>query len=87
MQLGTIGLGRMGASMVRRLIRGGHRSVVYERAQPAIQAVVRDGATAAMSLAELVAKLDRPRAICLMIPAGLVEATIEELTPLLEKKS
>jgi 6-phosphogluconate dehydrogenase len=84
MQLGMIGLGRMGGSMVRRLIRGGHRCVVYDQAQPAIQALVRDGATAATSLAELVAKLDRPRAIFIMIPAALVDATIEELTPLLE---
>jgi 6-phosphogluconate dehydrogenase len=85
MQLGMIGLGRMGAGMVRRLMRGGHSCVVYDRAPAAVEALVKDGATGASSLKEFVGKLDKPRALCLMVPAALVDASIAELVPLLEK--
>ena len=85
MQLGMIGLGRMGAGMVRRLMRGGHACVVYDRAAAAVDALVKDGATGSRSLAEFVGKLQKPRALCLMVPAAYVDASIEELLPLLEK--
>jgi 6-phosphogluconate dehydrogenase len=84
MQLGMIGLGRMGAGMVRRLMRGGHTCVVYDRAPAAVDALVRDGATGSSSLAEFVKKLDKPRALCLMVPAAYVDASIEDLQRLLE---
>jgi 6-phosphogluconate dehydrogenase len=85
MQLGMIGLGRMGAGMVRRLMRGGHTCVVYDRAAAAVAALVKDGATGSASLAEFVGKLPKPRALCLMVPAAFVDSSIEELVPLLEK--
>jgi 6-phosphogluconate dehydrogenase len=85
MQFGMIGLGRMGANMVRRLMRGGHDLVVYDRAPQAVDSLVKDGARGASSLAELVTKLAKPRAICLMVPAAFVDASIAELAPLLEK--
>ena len=84
MQFGMIGLGRMGANMVRRLMRGGHKCVVYDRSPPAVDTLVKEGATGAASLAELLKKLDPPRAMCLMVPAAYVEGSIEELMPLLE---
>jgi 6-phosphogluconate dehydrogenase len=84
MQLGMIGLGRMGAGMVRRLMRGGHTCVVYDRAAAAVDALAKDGATGSRSLAEFVGKLQKPRALCLMVPAAYVDASIEELVPLLE---
>jgi 6-phosphogluconate dehydrogenase len=83
MQLGMIGLGRMGANMVRRLMRGGHECVVYDRAPPAVQVLVQEGARGAAALAELVSQLARPRAICLMVPAAYVDSAIDELCPLL----
>ena len=83
MQLGMIGLGRMGANMVRRLTRGGHRCAGFDRSAAAVAALAADGAIGASSLAELVSKLERPRAICIMLPAALVDATIDELAPLL----
>jgi 6-phosphogluconate dehydrogenase len=85
MQLGMIGLGRMGANMVRRLMRGGHTCVVYDRSPQAVEALAKDGAAGAASLAELVRKLEKPRAICLMVPAAVVDASIDALLPLLEK--
>jgi 6-phosphogluconate dehydrogenase len=85
MQFGMIGLGRMGAGMVRRLMRGGHTCVAYDRSPQAVEALVKDGATGASSLAEFVKKLEKPRAFCLMVPAAFVDASIAELTPLLEK--
>jgi 6-phosphogluconate dehydrogenase len=85
MQLGMIGLGRMGGNMVRRLQRGGHTCVVYDRSREAVDALAKDGAAGASSLAEFVKKLGRPRAICLMVPAAFVDASIDELEPLLEK--
>jgi 6-phosphogluconate dehydrogenase len=83
MQFGMIGLGRMGANMVRRLVRGGHECVVYDRAAAAIDAVVKEGARGAASLPELIAQLRPPRAVCLMVPAAYVDASIAELLPLL----
>ena len=84
MQLGMIGLGRMGANMVRRLIRGGHACVVHDRDGAAVQALASEGATGAASTADLVARLERPRALWLMVPAAVVDAALDELLPLLE---
>ena len=84
MQLGMIGLGRMGANMVRRLIAGGHDCVVFDRSPAAVAAVVAEKAVGAASLAEFVAKLSKPRAIWLMVPAAVVDQSIAELAPLLE---
>jgi 6-phosphogluconate dehydrogenase len=83
MQFGMIGLGRMGAGMVRRLLRAGHNCVVYDRASQAIDAVVKDGASGGRSLADFVQKLEKPRNVCLMVPAAVVDASIAELEPLL----
>jgi 6-phosphogluconate dehydrogenase len=85
MQIGMIGLGRMGANMVRRLIKGGHTAVAYDRSAEAVAPVTPDGATGAGSLAEFVQKLAVPRTICLMLPAAVVDRAIEELRPLLSK--
>lgn len=85
MQLGMIGLGRMGAGMVRRLMRDGHQCVVFDRAQSMIDPLVKDGATGANSLADMVSKLTAPRAIWLMVPAAVVDETISELLPHLNK--
>jgi len=83
MQLGMIGLGRMGANIVRRLERAGHQCVVYDH-DPALGATLaNEGATAAASLADFVSKLDTPRAVWLMVPAGITGAVIDELRPLL----
>jgi len=84
MQLGMIGLGRMGANMVRRLQKGGHDCVVFDRSPPAVQAMVKEGATGAESLAAFVKQLAKPRAVWVMVPAGVVDATLAELLPLLE---
>jgi 6-phosphogluconate dehydrogenase len=83
MQLGMIGLGRMGANMVRRLLTGGHDCVVFNRTPAAVQALVGEGATGADSLADFVQRLATPRAVWLMVPAGGVDATLAELLPLL----
>jgi len=84
MQFGMIGLGRMGANMARRLMRGGHKCVVYDRSAQAVDGLARDGAAGASSLADFVKKLDKPRAVCLMVPAAFVDESIDELVPLLE---
>jgi 6-phosphogluconate dehydrogenase len=84
MQLGMIGLGRMGANMVRRLLKGGHSCTVFDRSAEAVTALASEGATAATSLAELVAGLDKPRALWLMVPAAVVDSTIADLLPHLE---
>jgi 6-phosphogluconate dehydrogenase len=81
MQLGMIGLGRMGASMVRRLMRGGHTCVAYDRAAAAVQALAGDGATGTTTLDDFVAKLTKPRTVWLMVPAAVVDATLDELIP------
>jgi 6-phosphogluconate dehydrogenase len=84
MQLGMIGLGRMGANMVRRLLKTGHECVVFDRSTNAVHDLVKEKATGATSLADLVSKLERPRAIWLMVPAAVVDQTIGEISPLLE---
>ena len=84
MQLGMIGLGRMGANMVRRLIQGGHDCVVFDHAAAAVQAMVKERATGAGSLADLVTQLAKPRALWLMVPAAVVDETIAALLPLLD---
>jgi len=83
MQLGMIGLGRMGANLVRRLMRDGHRCVAYDVNADAVKALEAEGAEGASSLAEFVSKLERPRNIWIMVPAGIVERTLAELVPLL----
>ena len=83
MRIGMIGLGRMGANMVRRLIRGGHECVAYDRSREAVQAVAKDGAIGANSFSELVRALTPPRAVWIMVPAALVDSVIGELRPLL----
>jgi len=84
MQIGMIGLGRMGANMVRRLLKNGQTCVVFDRSPNAVKDLVKEKAIGATSLADLVMKLDRPRAIWLMVPAAVVDETIGELSPLLE---
>jgi 6-phosphogluconate dehydrogenase len=84
MTLGMIGLGRMGANMVRRLARADLQCVVFDRSTEAVDALVREGATGATSVQDLVAKLPAPRAVWLMVPAGVVDAAIDELAPLLD---
>jgi len=85
MQLGMIGLGRMGANMVRRLHKGGHQCVVYDRSAEAVKQLFGEGATGAASLDEFVAKLQKRRAIWLMVPAAVVDETIADLLPKLSK--
>ena len=84
MQLGMIGLGRMGANMVRRLVKSGQTCVVFDRSPDTVSDLVKEKAIGATSLADLVAKLDRPRAVWLMVPAAVVDETIGQLSPLLE---
>ena len=84
MQLGMVGLGRMGANLVRRLMRDGHRCVVYDVNPAAVNVLAGEGATGATSLDDLVAKLDKPRAVWLMLPAAIVDSTLDALVPLLE---
>jgi 6-phosphogluconate dehydrogenase len=84
MQLGMIGLGRMGANMVRRLLKSGQTCVVFDRSPDTVSDLVKEKAIGATSLADLVAKLDRPRAVWLMVPAAVVDETIGQLSPLLE---
>ena len=84
MQLGMIGLGRMGANMVRRLIRGGQQCVVYDIHPQAVELLAKDGADGATQLDEFVKKLAKPRAIWLMVPAAVVDKTIADLLPHLE---
>ncbi len=83
MELGMIGLGRMGANMVRRLVRGGHRCAVHDVSAEAVQALAREGAVGATSLDDLVARLAPPRIVWLMVPAAVVDPTLEALVPLL----
>jgi 6-phosphogluconate dehydrogenase len=85
MQLGMVGLGRMGANLVRRLIRDGHRCVVYDVNADAVKELEAEGATGATSLEDFVEKLDTPRAVWLMLPAAIVDATLEQLVPLLAR--
>ncbi len=85
MQLGMIGLGRMGANLVRRLMRDGHDCVVYDVNADAVEQLAGEGATGADSLTDLVAKLEPPRAAWIMVPAGYVRGTVDELAGLLER--
>jgi 6-phosphogluconate dehydrogenase len=84
MQLGMIGLGRMGANLVRRLMRDGHRCVAYDVNPDAVKALEAEGAVGAESLADFAGRLDRPRNIWIMVPAGIVAQTLDELRPLLD---
>jgi 6-phosphogluconate dehydrogenase len=84
MQLGMIGLGRMGGNMVRRLVRGGHECVVYDRTAEPVAALVKDGARGTTELREFVKMLSKPRAVWLMVPAAVVDSVIGDLVPLLE---
>ena len=84
MQLGMIGLGRMGANMVRRLIKAGHECVVFDMSPKTVKDLVKESAVGASSLADLVKKLDKPRAVWLMVPAAVVDKTIADLLPHLE---
>ena len=84
MQLGMVGLGRMGSNMVRRLLKGGHQCVVFDRSAKAIAEMVEEQAVGASSLAELREKLAKPRAVWLMVPAGVVDDTIATLVPHLD---
>ena len=84
MQVGMIGLGRMGANMVRRLMHAGHECVVHDVSVDAIGTLEAEGATGAETMEDFVAKLAAPRAICVMVPAAVVDSTLERLVPLLE---
>jgi len=84
MQLGMIGLGRMGANMVRRLLTGGHRCVVFDRSPKVVRELVNEGAVGTSSLADLVKNLEKPRAVWLMVPAAVVDKTVADLLPHLE---
>jgi 6-phosphogluconate dehydrogenase len=84
MQLAMIGLGRMGANMARRLLKGGHKCVVFDTSPKAIEDLARDKAVGASSLADLARKLEKPRAVWLMVPAAVVDKTIDAVVPHLE---
>jgi len=84
-QLGMVGLGRMGANMVRRLLAGGHQCIVYDMSPKAVQQLVQEKALGSSSLAELTRSLEKPRAIWLMVPAGVVDKTIADLLPHVER--
>ena len=84
MELGMIGLGRMGANMVRRLLKHEHQCIVYDRSVEAVQALVKEGAVGSTSLKEFVSQLKTPRAIWLMIPAALVDATLTQLSAIID---
>jgi 6-phosphogluconate dehydrogenase len=86
MQLGMVGLGRMGANMVRRLLRGGHRCVVFDRSPKAVEELVHEGAVGAANLKDFAKKLEAPRAIWLMVPAAAVDETISDLVAYLEPR-
>src|SRR5258706_377757 len=84
MQLGMVGLGRMGANMVRRLIKAGHHCTVFDLFPKAVEDLAREGAVGAASFADLARKLDKPRAVWLMVPAAVVDKTIADILPFLE---
>jgi len=85
MELGMIGLGRMGTNMVRRLMQAGHQGVVYDIHPEAVQALVKEGAVGTTSLEDFVHKLSKPRALWMMVPAEAVDETLKTLLPLLER--
>src|SRR6266436_3434237 len=84
MQLGMIGLGRMGANMVRRLLKGGHECVVFDRSPDTVKQLAQERAVGAASLSDFAKKLSKPRAVWLMVPAAVVDQTIADLLPSLE---
>jgi len=84
MQLGMIGLGRMGANMVRRLLKGGHECVVYDKSSEAVERLASEGAIGASSLDDFVDKLQEPRAVWLMVPAAFVDDTLDDLARLMK---
>src|SRR6202048_4398451 len=84
MQLGMVGLGRMGANMVRRLMRGGHRCVVFDLFPKAVEGLAKEGAMGAASFEDLAKRLDKPRTVWLMVPAAVVDKTITDLLSFLE---
>src|SRR5437588_10037551 len=84
MQLGIVGLGRMGANMVRRLLKHGHDCVVFDMSPVAVSELTRENAVGATSLSDLVKKLENPRAVWLMVPAAVVDKTIADILPALE---
>ena len=84
MQLGMIGLGRMGANMVRRLLKAGHQAVVFDMSPKVVEEVIGEKAIGSSSVADFVKKLTIPRAVWLMVPAGVVDKTIADLVPLLD---
>src|ERR1019366_8816873 len=81
MQVGMIGFGRMGANMVRRLMRGGHECVEHDVTEAAVKAIAAEGAREASSLDEFVALLQKPRTVWLMVPAAVVDSTLDALLP------
>ena len=85
MQLGMVGLGRMGANMVRRLLKGGHQCVVFDMSAKAVADLQKEKAVGTASLAELAKGLTKPRSLWLMVPAGVVDKTIADLLPHLER--
>src|SRR5215468_6573422 len=85
MQIGMIGLGRMGANMTRRLLKGGHQCVVFDRSPHVVQELVEEKAVGSSSLVDFVTKLTKPRAVWLMVPAAVVDNTIADLLPHLER--
>src|ERR1700674_1986053 len=84
MQLGMTGLGRMGANMVRRLLKGGHQCVVFDMSPKAVKELIKEKAVGTSALADLVKKVEKPRAVWLMVPAAVVDKTIAGLVPHLE---
>src|SRR4051812_149538 len=84
MQIGMIGLGRMGSNMVRRLLKGGHECVVFARSSQTVKGLVQEKAVGSSSLEDFVAKLSKPRTIWLMVPAAVVDETIAGLLPHVE---
>jgi 6-phosphogluconate dehydrogenase len=85
MEIGMIGLGRMGTNMVRRLLRAGHRCIAYDIQPEAVRALAKEGAVGTTSLRDFVSALSRPRAVWLMVPAAVVDPTLEALAPLLDR--
>jgi 6-phosphogluconate dehydrogenase len=85
MQIGMIGLGRMGANMARRLLKEGHPCVVFDRSLHAVQKLVEEKAVGSSSLSDFVKQLTKPRAVWLMVPAAVVDNTIADLLPYLER--
>src|SRR6266446_5431547 len=84
MQIGMIGLGRMGANMVRRLLKGDHQCVVFDMSPAAVTELAKENAVGAASLVDLVKKLEKPRAVWLMVPAAVVDKTLADVLPALE---